>query len=131
MGKRKAVTLSTGRAPRVRKPKAPPTVSFVACFHENPRAGLKCSCVFPDKCDGAKLITCTGIYSSGSSATECTCEACPSDVAEHVNGCQGCENCLASVCTGCGKRDPSVPAVEGESWTCSPECTRKTFTVAS
>ena len=107
--------------PRVRKPKA---VEFVARFHENERAAHTCSCLFPDTCDGSRLFFCN--YEEG-----CKCEACGPDVSQHVNGCAGCDNCLASVCAACGKREPSVPAVEGESWTCSPECTRKTFTVAS
>ena len=122
------------RKPRARKPKTPPAVTFVARFHENERAGLKCSCVFPDTCDGSRVVTCQGNCIVGMTLDgfeKCSCEACPPRLGEHVNGCQGCENCLASVCAGCGKRDPLTPAVEGETWTCSPECTRKTFTVAT
>ena len=110
-------------ARRTRKPRAA-LVEFVARFHENERAGLKCSCAFPERCDGSGLVACD-VYSS----KPCECDACPNDVAEHVNACPGCEMCRASVCTHCGQRDPSVPAVEGEAWTCSPECTRATFEV--
>lgn len=117
------------RKPSSRKSKAPPGVPFVARFHENTRAGLKCSCTFSKTCDGSGLVACAG--DADTSGPHCECQACPLDIGEHLNACPGCENCRASVCAGCGKRDPSVPAVEGESWTCSPECTRKTFTVAS
>lgn len=127
------MTAKRSAKPRVRKRK-PPLVSFVARFHENERAGLKCSCTFPDKCDGSRLVTCTGNTVSGMTlegSEKCECAACPPRLGEHVTGCLGCEVCEAAVCASCGKRDPSVLAIEGESWTCSPECTRKTFTVAS
>lgn len=115
--------------PRVRKPKAPAQSEFVARFHENLRAAFECTCEFPDSCDGSRLIHC--LEYSTTNGSKCDCPACPEDTAEHVTGCAGCEQCLAAVCAGCGKRDVAVRAVEGESWTCSQECTRKTLTVTS
>lgn len=135
MGKAKENKAPPARKPRAAKKAPPAEVEFVPRFHENPRAAFTCSCDFPDKCDGSGLIHClhnTIVGLTEPDANMCECKACPPRLGEHVNACPGCENCLATVCAACGKRDPDVsPVVEGETWTCSPECTRKMFTVAS
>lgn len=121
------------RPARPRRPKAAKDavqlVPFTASFVENERAGLRCSCAFPDKCDGSRLIHCSGLYSSHPVA--CECEACPADVAEHVTGCQGCDECNKAECGTCGTRSETETADADAVWYCSPECSRKAFTVAS
>lgn len=103
-------------------------VPFVAVFHENPRLALKCTCTFPDGCDGSRIIVCKGCDPApGVIDPPCVCEACG---AEGFTGCEGCENCNKAECASCGVRAVDVVAIDGETWTCSPECTRKTFTVA-
>lgn len=115
---------------RTRKKPAPELVPFVARFVENERAGLRCSCVFPDKCDGSRLIACEGNARDGLIVL-CDCKACPEHTAEHVTGCQGCEQCNRAECGTCGTRSATEPADAESVWYCSPECSRKAFTVAS
>lgn len=130
MAKREPAPGKKPPAKRVRKPKRKMVhqALFTATFRENPNAHLKCTCNFPDGCDGSRLIGCVGCTPEPSdSPPRCVCEAC----APHgVTGCQGCPNCLAAECAVCGKRDPSVTVIDGAQWTCSMECTRQSFAVA-
>ena len=124
------------RVPRARKRKSAAMdgvhmVTFTARLVENERAGLKCSCTFPDQCDGSRLIGCTGNLPPDGLVVQCDCAACGEHTAEHVTGCQGCEQCNKAECASCGKRAETELAEPGFDWTCSPECARKQFTVAS
>lgn len=126
------------RAPKRRKPSPlagdSVLVPFIARLIENERAGLRCSCAFPDACDGSRLIHCAGNTIIGATDPDfkmCACAACPPRLGEHVTGCQGCEQCNKAVCGTCGKRSDTVIAEPDSDWSCSPECYRKSFAVVT
>lgn len=124
--------MATAKRTRSRKPKAAAVelVPFTASFVENERAGLRCSCSFPEQCDGSRLIHCTGSAEPFPGEVRCDCAACPAELAEHVTGCEGCAHCDKAECGTCGKRGEHQ-AEPDATWYCSPECSRKAFTVAS